>query len=1060
METGSRADHGTNVTPAAAPGHESHGVHVCQKCGWPFPNPHPNARHRRAHRKICGTLPGYSLLPQLQTAHSPVSDDDQHSDGDLKTPSPKVLERSHFEMSSGGPGGRSNKSEDDVFSDAVADFPDTGSISGFQQRLEEGFKGTITHKDTANVEFPEDAVSGGGTSDETTQMQILEVQPDRVAPVSEDNNPIATTDLTEKEPGNESANAGGVLMGDLNPMITGNHMNDFGEASKSNANDLNGTFQKGNDQTTAEVHVIDGLVSSGDATALDLFEGMPGTEKAVAVNSSTEPNFDTSQLDGAHAANSDEVPQFKEEFCEKIETRSSLDDVKSTDQTDASVGIVEAKVDVPVGPASASSSESVEGLNCMDYENAHILSVHGDIKYAGNAEAMIKGFKGEGSKSLQTVNLGSDGITNDIKDSGSSVDYDFSSSPTKQLVGETLSTASEVQALGYSPELKGEGYLGSTAEVLSDANQQVPSANREAEQLKRPAADTQSGNYRVPNNEASDLGDNSEIAIMELHKEDDKADSEPDNIVFENARLHGQLDVPDVTGAKSSAQSSLVDQNDNQAASEPDNIIFENERLHGQLDTPDVSGPENSAPSSLVDQNDNQAASEPDNIIFEDERLHGQLDTPDVTGAENSAPSSLVDHNVSMKIKETLESDIEQAQIGVSKQGIQETKSIESISFEGVNAIDCQGEIIERDVSPVAGSVSGSAMENSSVVSKVMLESTDVHESSTMAEKSVNAKDRQLKEESACLNMVEVSNTEASLEKPETESTPGVGGTPELDKSEDAFLPKSAQDPVTNDCITSSNSDSLKATVARDDHTTNLVGEASQDKPEPFGKGGDSVTKQLGTSAADISVDSNSQTDSLEGHWGSVSVLSTQSDMPVSTAKTNAPQDSDKSDMFEAPSFMTLVEPRTAGDQKAAGGSSEIHSAQNQQQSKAQAGWFPSITNVVNESQGRKKNEEIIAKVTNWSNTGKQHTPLKSLLGEANQETKSRSSPTHAKENAAGSDKGRDSGVRSPTTQAKEAAGRKEWNSPARYPAEIKREKRKEKGRPYWAHLVCCASVN
>lgn len=35
----------------------------------------------------------------------------------------------------------------------------------------------------------------------------------------------------------------------------------------------------------------------------------------------------------------------------------------------------------------------------------------------------------------------------------------------------------------------------------------------------------------------------------------------------------------------------------------------------------------------------------------------------------------------------------------------------------------------------------------------------------------------------------------------------------------------------------------------------------------------------------------------------------------------------------------------------------------------------------------------------------------------------------------------------------------KEGNSPARYPVDIKREKRKVKGRPIWAQLMCCSSV-
>jgi len=68
-------------------GHESHGVYVCHKCGWPFPNPHPSARHRRAHKKICGTLEGYKFVDSEETPLSALSDDDHGSDEDPKTPS-------------------------------------------------------------------------------------------------------------------------------------------------------------------------------------------------------------------------------------------------------------------------------------------------------------------------------------------------------------------------------------------------------------------------------------------------------------------------------------------------------------------------------------------------------------------------------------------------------------------------------------------------------------------------------------------------------------------------------------------------------------------------------------------------------------------------------------------------------------------------------------------------------------------------------------------------------------------------------------------------------------
>lgn len=226
-------------------------------------------------------------------------------------------------------------------------------------------------------------------------------------------------------------------------------------------------------------------------------------------------------------------------------------------------------------------------------------------------------------------------------------------------------------------------------------------------------------------------------------------------------------------------------------------------------------------------------------------------------------------------------------------------------------------------------------------------------------------------------------------------------------------------------------------------------------------------------------------------------VLSTQSDIPsvvdaenfssadnLASAEANKlnlkkpeaaaeRQHSEKSDVFEAPSFMTLVEPGRGSDEKAA--VSDIKTVQNleQQKTPSQAGWFPSLTHVVNDSQGRKKNEERIAKVTNWS-TGKQHTPLKSLLGEANLETKLKSpkpkenkAPVIQNDETVVKDNGAVpmtvSAILSPEVPATEPAKRetvKEVNSPARYPADIKREKRKVKGRPYWVQFVCCSSVN
>ncbi|KAD4384150.1 hypothetical protein E3N88_24318 [Mikania micrantha] len=93
------------------PGHKSHGVHFCNRCGWPFPNPHPSAKHRRAHKKICGTIDGYT-----NSIRSEVGSDDSKE----KTPSPKIEEKMSIR-------GSFSRSEDELFSDAATEFSDGGT---------------------------------------------------------------------------------------------------------------------------------------------------------------------------------------------------------------------------------------------------------------------------------------------------------------------------------------------------------------------------------------------------------------------------------------------------------------------------------------------------------------------------------------------------------------------------------------------------------------------------------------------------------------------------------------------------------------------------------------------------------------------------------------------------------------------------------------------------------------------------------------------------------------------------------------------------------------------
>ncbi|XLT44999.1 hypothetical protein HN873_037603, partial [Arachis hypogaea] len=94
-------------------GHESHGVHLCHKCGWPFPNPHPSAKHRCAHKKICGTIEGYKLCSSEEQSRSNGSDDGHGSDDDKKSPGPEVLNIGNKEKDDSEIRDKINRSEDE-----------------------------------------------------------------------------------------------------------------------------------------------------------------------------------------------------------------------------------------------------------------------------------------------------------------------------------------------------------------------------------------------------------------------------------------------------------------------------------------------------------------------------------------------------------------------------------------------------------------------------------------------------------------------------------------------------------------------------------------------------------------------------------------------------------------------------------------------------------------------------------------------------------------------------------------------------------------------------------
>ncbi|ESQ56078.1 hypothetical protein EUTSA_v10024466mg [Eutrema salsugineum] len=111
-------DHHNNTQQS--PGGKSNGAHVCTKCGWNYPNPHPSAKNRRAHKKICGTIKGFEIVDSDKAKHNLDLQEEHCLDDEQKLQSPRVVEKANEKIG--------DISEEDVFADAVSEFSRSDSF--------------------------------------------------------------------------------------------------------------------------------------------------------------------------------------------------------------------------------------------------------------------------------------------------------------------------------------------------------------------------------------------------------------------------------------------------------------------------------------------------------------------------------------------------------------------------------------------------------------------------------------------------------------------------------------------------------------------------------------------------------------------------------------------------------------------------------------------------------------------------------------------------------------------------------------------------------------------
>ncbi|KAJ6973178.1 hypothetical protein NC653_033494 [Populus alba x Populus x berolinensis] len=836
------------------------------------------------------------------------------------------------------------------------------------------------------------------------------------------------TDCRDEESDFEHSHDNGSSAWDSIPVKLETQTDASQENKKSGTvEDLPETDAKGNEETKLDGQLLDVVVSTDD-NAEDASEVASESQKMDDVTSQPVP-----------AA---EVLQLKEGgYTDGLASGMSLNDlspeVNLVEPAHSSISTAQIEGDSQEIDSAVSVNSAVSYDNKGEGNgNMHVLIVPNDITVVADAENMVKGFKDlEGGKLPQLMNMDSFEVSNNVKDS------DLKNNPrgfnSRPLTEDTEVSASNMHVLNDNLEPKD----GTSQRIVEE----------------------------LPDEAEADVPQRSEVVVTDVVTGD----------LEKSISVHSPEDVPRDHCETSSLTSSI--EHATKAISDANTVVVPMDaevrqtNLIGMDDT--GNDEKDKIESSEVGENDKNKRNTKESF------------------AENRIPTS------------------KHASIS-SEQADQRNSVLGDVKAAGLE----EGKIERCNVSEIVtegDSVSGLGEENLLRGPKTTPESAVNVESCFISENDINVCEGKLPQHEHT-DIGGVLDPQESRKEPESngmanqqvERAGEVSAAVESDSGGDAeVLWKSSEDKMVREPLVSPSepSSSLQnSSPVADNQARDFLGVASGNTPESLPDEGDNnlVAQQVVASATDFSVDSISQTDSLEGHWGSVSVLSTQSDIPAildaeplpsngsqalpeaekATLKkpiaTSGTEHADTSNIFDPPSFMTLVEPRDVVNQKAA--ASESQTTRNPQQLNAasvQAGWFPSITNVLNESEGRKKNEEIIAKVTNWS-TGEQrpslrspqHAPLKSLLGEASMETKSK--PLNAKEipvekdSPAAKDNGdlpkTVSSILAPQEPVGEPAKVEEraWSSPARYPADIKREKRKVKGRPYWAQFVCCSSVN
>ncbi|XP_047948529.1 uncharacterized protein LOC125194386 isoform X2 [Salvia hispanica] len=1165
---------GHKITATSA-GHEGHGVHHCHKCGWPFPNPHPSSKHRRAHKRVCGTIEGYKIIHSEDHDKYLAFSDDDHASDDDEHQSPDIVKRNAF--ISGGVGAKSNKSEDDVFSDAPMEFSDSGISPQLEAPIEnvgemgkslehKGLEGGVYGsgvlgiKEAAEtIEQPNDATSeeirkprplSNGSSQLDNAMPITDTAaetvsvghsndsqperglqgeilhgPDTNIQVQDNGSASVSLDPEEHKVLDQTIAAGKSKDESCDKFISEGAKDDSTPISESlqmdapdAVNSVVHSVEKSTSILTSEVALVDETRKSVDASALEK-ELSHSSEVEKELSHSTEAalvdeirkSIDASALEKelSHSSEVEKELSHSTEAALMDETRKGIDASAvekelshSTEDIGSSKSVYGSTLpeESLLNASLVEPNESTKALDVTEHSDVActVSSIDKEemLKTASDASDVEKSDMTSGyecqNQSLESKHLNS---LEANSTPGSTVHAvpceDTTNLKTGSQKGEGVSAEVEVIPDSTLPSEKltdlpsscvADGYAKSSQE-LSENNSSSLEFNDDGfeNSIRGDGADGPSG----ADSEANEIGDKSSSAEHpvlpvtsqmqnNVHGATNVVEVEPldvsesvTKIEDGNAVLVSGSEANEI-GDRSSSLISSVENPVSLLTSELQNNVHAATNVV-QVEPVDVA----ETVSKLDDNAVSVSAETPEHSISTESTLPlSDSVLLRETGEGNSSLNSSVEHPVPLLTSE-LQNNVHASTNVVNVEPLDVAETVSKVQDDNAFSVSAETPVhsISTESTLLLSAKDGTCDEEdfkaSEAITKTEVTSED-HES--------NVGSREISESpspsvqgtfpaSTCLNVTS-SDVKQMHSNDDLSTLKSVNTILSAENSFDDKVLKSEE------CFGSSEATSLKQPVPSasdveefhgtsdtvDDKSVVIVEDVTRVDAKYVNTEAEcKPAKQMDDAfAVDVSSSLASPSDSLEANCGSV---------VSDTFETNSQKHktrSSKSDTFEPPSFMTLVQSGSEVDQATA--ATEIETAQNNQQQRSdalEAVWFPSLTNVVNESEGRKKNEEMIAKVTNWSPVKQQSSPLKSLLNEVKSPNTKQVPVANQKVEAETEDDNVGKVVASETHKTKDPDTNKhleEWNSPARYPIEIKKEKKK--GRPFWVPFVCCSSAH